>query len=126
MNSDSSSQGKHVLVVDDDPGVHAVLRMALEDEGYAVQAAHDGAEAIDCLRQGQFDVVLLDLMMANVSGWKFLELYRQSPGPLTPVIVLSALQRNALKLPTELIAAVLAKPFSVDHLLQTIRRVVGG
>ncbi len=126
MNSDSSSQGRHVLVVDDDPGVHAVLRMALEDEGYAVQAAHDGAEAIDCLRQGQFDVVLLDLMMANVSGWKFLELYRQSPGPLTPVIVLSALQRNALKLPTGLIAAVLAKPFSVDHLLQTIRRVVGG
>ena len=76
----------------------AALVMALEDEGYVVQAAHDGAEAIDCLRQGQFDVVLLDLMMANVSGWKFLELYRQSPGPLTPVIVLSALQRDKLSL----------------------------
>ena len=128
MSSGGRGSRGRVLVVDDDPDVHAMLRAVLLDEGYDVQSVNDGAEALAALREGSFHVVLLDLMMPNVSGWRFLEIYRQSPLPHTPVIVVSAIQRNALRLPQgamEQVAEVVSKPFSVDHLLQTIRRVSG-
>ena len=112
-----------MLVVDDDADVHAVLRLALEDEGYRVEAAYDGAEGIEAMRRGGFDVVLLDLMMPNVSGWKFLEAYRQLPPPNTPVVVISAIARSAVGLPRDAVADVIPKPFSIDHLLQTVQRL---
>lgn len=115
-----------VLVVDDERDVHSFLRAALEDEGYRVESAYDGAEGIVAMRGGEFDVVLLDLMMPNVSGWQFLEMYRQLPPPNTPVIVMSAIARSAVGLRTGGVADVLSKPFSIDHLLRTVQRLIGG
>ncbi|HEU5315685.1 MAG TPA: response regulator [Chloroflexota bacterium] len=114
-----------ILVVDDDPEVHAFLGAALEEEGYEVRRAFDGAEGIEAMRSGEFDVVLLDLMMPNVSGWRFLEMYREQPGSRTPVVVVSAIAPSSVKLPPGNVVDVIPKPFSLDHLLRTIRRVTG-
>ena len=114
-----------VLVVDDERDVHTFLRAALEDEGYQVVSAYDGAEGIAAMRRGAFDVVLLDLMMPNVSGWRFLEMYRQLPPPNTPVVVMSAIARSAGGLRSGGVADVIAKPFSIDHLLRTVQRLIG-
>ena len=115
-----------VLVVDDERDVHTFLRSALEDEGYRVVSAYDGAEGIAAMRRGEFDVVLLDLMMPNVSGWQFLEMYRQLPPPNTPVVVMSAIARSAVGLRAGGVAEVISKPFSIDHLLGTVQRLIGG
>ncbi|MCG3120003.1 MAG: Regulatory protein AtoC [bacterium] len=62
-----------ILVVDDDAAFRAVTSALLEDEGYAVTCAGDGSAAIALLRERHFDLVLSDLVMADVSGLQVLE-----------------------------------------------------
>ena len=80
-----------VLVVDDDASVRAMLGYVLDDEGYAVTEASDGAEAITALSAAAPDCVILDLMMPNVDGLGVLRA-RQERGfaPDTRVLVLTA------------------------------------
>ena len=99
MEASGGEARGRVLVVDDERDVHTFLRSALQDEGYRVVSAYDGAEGIAAMRSGEFDVVLLDLMMPNVSGWQFLEAYRRLPPPSTPVVVISAIARSVVGIP---------------------------
>ncbi|MBN2251237.1 MAG: response regulator [Candidatus Altiarchaeota archaeon] len=57
-----------ILVVDDEPDVHAVLGKMLTREGYLVDSAYSADEAFACIEKHKPDVVLLDIMMPNVSG----------------------------------------------------------
>ncbi|MFL5734052.1 MAG: response regulator transcription factor, partial [Chloroflexia bacterium] len=57
-----------VLVVDDDPDLVAICSMVLESEGYAVDAARNGSEAVDKLQSDDIDLVLLDVMMPVLDG----------------------------------------------------------
>jgi CheY-like chemotaxis protein len=59
-----------VLVVDDDPDIRDSLRMLLEDEGYRVQTAADGAEAVATMKSEAPCFVILDLMMPVMDGWE--------------------------------------------------------
>ncbi|GLC26584.1 response regulator [Roseisolibacter agri] len=60
---------RHVLVADDEPHIGRIIKMKLEQGPFRVSLAHDGREALDLLeREGDVDLVLLDLMMPNVSG----------------------------------------------------------
>ena len=119
-----------VLVVDDDDdddGVRAALRAALEDGGYGVATARDGDEALAAARSERPDVILLDLMMSNMSGWAFLSRYRRTPGPRAPVVVVSAIHAAVLdvvSLSKSGARAVVHKPFSVEELLETVGRQV--
>ena len=115
-----------VLIVDDAEDVLTFLRRALEDEGYAVEEARDGAEALAAVRRFRPDVIVLDLMMPNVSGWDFLALYRETPGPHAPVVVVSAIPPRSLDLRRLAAEDVLSKPFSIDRLLAVIRSRLGG
>jgi CheY-like chemotaxis protein len=124
-SSGGSSGPALVLVVDDDEYIVRILSEVLLDEGYRVVAAHDGAEAIALVRRERPDVVLLDLMMPNVSGWSFLDMYRRTPPPHAPVIVVSAIPPSALKLPEEDVREVVRKPFSVDRLLEVVATTTG-
>ncbi|HEU5317682.1 MAG TPA: hypothetical protein VFX49_16335, partial [Chloroflexota bacterium] len=54
------------------------------------------------------------------SGWSFLDMYRRTPPPHAPVIVVSAIPPSALRLPQEDVREVVRKPFSVDRLLKAI------
>ncbi len=57
---------RHVLVVDDDPGIRQVITMLLEEEGYTVSSAADGLEALDWLTHAEADAILLDLSDAQL------------------------------------------------------------
>ncbi|MDD9350619.1 response regulator transcription factor [Mumia sp.] len=77
-----------MLLVEDDPRVRRSLRLALEDEGYAVVEASTGASALDMLRERGPDVVLLDLMLPDTDGFSVCrELRRESA---VPVIMVTA------------------------------------
>lgn len=113
-----------VLVVDDDPHVVQLLVAALTDDGYQVDIAKNGAEALATVRVRRPDLILLDLMMPSYSGWDFVSSYRKTPGPHAPVIVVTAAPESTLLglAATPGVEAVVRKPFSLNHLLAIMRQ----
>jgi CheY-like chemotaxis protein len=85
-----------------------------------VWAVEDGAQALALLRSGRRpSLILLDLMMPRMNGWKFLEEQRADPGfSQVPVVVMSA---AASPLPTNITAAI-NKPFAVSEILDVVAR----
>jgi CheY-like chemotaxis protein len=84
--------GKRVLVVDDDQDIRETLAELLTDEGYLVESASNGREALTTLRNGvRPDVILLDLMMPVMDGYQFRDEQRADPLLASiPVIVITA------------------------------------
>jgi CheY-like chemotaxis protein len=115
-----------ILVVDDDEFIREALCEALEVEGYRVTVAGNGAEALAKLGADLPNVILLDLMMPVMNGWQFRERQLADPrlSPI-PVIVLSAHGHGAQAAAVLSSAAFLAKPFSLDHLLEAVETAVG-
>jgi two-component system nitrogen regulation response regulator NtrX len=115
---------KHVLVVDDEPGLRRMLGELFVSEGYVVSEASDGAKGLACMRASCPDVVVIDLMMPVMTGWAFLEEYRRLNGcPDVAIIAISAmfdLQRAATPLRALGVRACLAKPFDIDVLLSLV------
>lgn len=78
-----------VLVVDDEPGVRRALQRGLAAEGMDVVVAGDGLTALKAASTGAFDVILLDIMLPGLSGYRVLEQLR-ADGVRTPVLLVSA------------------------------------
>ncbi len=88
---DGNSRGLPVLVVDDNPILRQIYRRVLEAEGFAVQEAESGNRALQLIGRSRPALVLLDLMMVDMDGFKFLDQLRsRSDGADLPVVVLSA------------------------------------
>ena len=77
-----TAKGGRVLVVDDDPMVRDTLGQMLADEGYVVDAATDGSDALLRVRAARPDAILLDLMMPGMNGRQFLDELRASIDPI--------------------------------------------
>ncbi len=82
-----------ILVVDDDLLNRMVLSTTLQEEGYAVEMAEDGKQALEMLAAQPFDVVLLDLIMPEMDGYQVLAQIKEHPTWRNiPVIVISSLE----------------------------------
>ncbi len=91
LDAGASGEG-HLLVVDDDEGNRRILSRRLTREGYSVVEAADGEEALSILREQEFDVVLLDVMMPKVDGsTALLRMKEDEALRHIPVIMISAL-----------------------------------
>jgi CheY-like chemotaxis protein len=117
---------KTILVVDDDLEIRETIRDVLEEEGYRVELAANGAEALAHLRAkgeaGEPALVLLDLMMPEMNGWQFCEEQRRDPRlAKIPVLVISAASVDAKK---GSIAgyAFLKKPIELARLLEAVAK----
>ncbi|HEX6288741.1 MAG TPA: response regulator [Herpetosiphonaceae bacterium] len=116
-----------ILIVEDDLAIREALTEILEDEGYQVQGAANGQEAIQLLRERTPPcLILLDLMMPVMNGWQFRAEQKQDPvlAPV-PVVVISA--DSDLKTKAAAIEAVdyLPKPVQLTRLLDTIEQYCG-
>ncbi len=119
--------GKRVLVVDDDTASRAYLEEILTGANFAVVCSRDACAAIDLALSERFDLLLIDQMMPNLSGWEFLEqLHARSTLP-APAILCSALPpRRPAGYPANIaFSATLLKPVNTRHLLRTLRELIG-
>jgi CheY-like chemotaxis protein len=112
-----------ILVVDDDPDIRTFVHMILEEEGYAVQGAGDGREALARVQQQRPSLILLDLNMPVMSGWELHEELRTHQVGV-PVVYMSAAQRACGEAEQHGAQGYLAKPFGLGELLNTVERFV--
>ena len=111
-----------ILVVDDDPSIRTTVCEILELEGYPVQEAADGAEALRAVERAVPALVLLDMRMPVLDGWGFAREIKQRRLNL-PILVMTAAQ-DARRWAQEIGATGwLAKPFELLDLLAAIERV---
>ncbi len=112
-----------VLLVDDDADHRAALKAALLDEGYDVAEADDGRAAIDYLLASPApSVILLDLLMARVSGWDVLSVLRSYLRlRQIPVIVITG-ESARLQVPGVGVVAQIQKPVRLLELLELLRQ----
>lgn len=117
-----------ILVVDDDPLLCNLLRMALGREGFEPIVVYSGDDALIYLHEQRVDLVLLDIMMADVNGFDVLRRLKADPQIAEiPVIFLTA-RVDAISQQTGLdIGAVeyLTKPITPERLVERIRAVLG-
>lgn len=107
-------------MVDDDADIRDALEQVLLSAGNRVSTAKNGKDALDLIQTIRPDVILLDLMMPVMDGFRFREAQKQDRTLADiPVVIISAVAaQNAAALGD--VAACLAKPFSIDVLLDTI------
>jgi len=122
--------GKKILLADDDPDVIEVVSILLEEEGYEIITAKDGAEALEKIENGDPDLVILDLLMPRVDGFAVINTLhepRYERWSDMPVIVLTSVREEVSKRRYELETgasmdydAYLEKPADPDVLLDTV------
>lgn len=111
------------LVVDDDAAIRSLVMTLLQREGYDVSGAQDGIDALECLRESEFDVVVLDLMMPRLDGRGVIEqLSKEREGRTMPrIVIMTAASPNVVEqLPRDHVAHVITKPFDI----RTLREIV--
>src|SRR5688572_5137454 len=104
-----------VLLADDDQAIRQLVCTIIQREGLAVDCAADGAEAIEFLRQNEYAVVLVDLMMPRVDGFGVIEHIRTHPPTFKPVVlVITAYADQSFKeVDPNVVTGVVRKPFEV-------------
>jgi len=119
------SQRTRVLVVDDEPFIRHLVTEVFEEEGYGIDTAANGAEALEQACRQPPDLIVLDLMMPVMDGWEFLEAWRRQPlSRAVPIVVTSAAYARAGHQHLD-VQAFLSKPFDIDQLLATVASLVG-
>jgi len=113
-----------ILIVEDEADLARALRKALEEEGFAVDEAHDGESGLYSARTVDYDAVILDLMLPRLDGWEVLRRLRALKK--TPVLILTA--RDS---PPEKVRGLdggaddyLTKPFNLEELIARIRALI--
>lgn len=119
--------GNRVLVVDDEPEVVSVIREALTSEGFSVLSARDGAECLRKVESGQPDLVILDVNMPGMNGFKTLHALRENEDTRNlPVVMLTVRDERGDELAGLLAGAdlYLKKPCDMRRLIAGVKRLL--
>lgn len=116
-----------VLVVDDERDTLDLIDLTLRTAGYEISLANSGAESLELLRQDNFDIVLLDIMMPDMSGFDVLRTLKAEMNSHPPVVFLTAKampedRQEGMDLGAD---DFLAKPVTRGSLLDTIKKHTG-
>mgnify|MGYP000159067851 CR=1 FL=1 len=113
-----------ILVVDDEKNIVELARLYLEDAGYVVESAYDGAEALAKIRSLRPALVVLDLMLPKIDGWEVCRRVRATSD--VPIIMLTARSEDVDKIVGLELGAddYLTKPFNPRELVARVRAVL--
>jgi DNA-binding response OmpR family regulator len=122
------AQGATVLLAEDDPDVGDLVRHVLEADGYRVELARDGAEALELFESCPPDLVVLDVMMPRLTGFEVLSRLREleAEGRSVPVLILSARtsQEDIVKGFDLGVSDYVTKPFMIGELRARVRSLL--
>lgn len=115
----------HILVVDDDKHTRMLLKAILRNENYTVTTADNGKEALDVLDREHIDLVVLDIMMPEMDGYKFTEIIRKTNNNL-PILMVTAKVLPADEKKGFLVGTddYITKPIDRDKLLMRIKALL--
>ena len=114
-----------ILIVEDNDRLRKSLVDYMEDEGFAVDSAGDGLNALTMGLEQNYDLILLDVMLPGLYGWDVLKALRKA-GKSTPVLMLTACDQIENQLQSANLGAddYMTKPFEMDELLSRIQSVL--
>lgn len=117
------SRQKHILIVDDEPLVCRSVQILLEAEGYIVDQAKNGAEALAMYEPNKFDLVFTDYLMPKMKGDKLAEAIKRI-SPEQPIVMLTAFPEKlqSSDCPLGGVDCFICKPFDLDNLQTAIAR----
>jgi len=118
----ASVKAANILVVDDEPEVLKALVMNLEHLGHWVKGFTSGAEAIKAFEDGNYDFVITDLGMPEVSGWDVTHAIKEIK-PDTPVLMITGWALELDEDQKKIVDGIIAKPFSRDSISSAIAQV---
>ncbi len=115
-----------IIVIEDDPDINKLIVYNLKKEGFIVEQAFDGDEAIERLRSAYFDIVILDIMLPGINGFDICKEIKESDSSSRSfIIVISARSSSQDKLYAHILGAdcYLSKPFKVGTLIEVAKEV---
>ena len=107
---------RHILIVDDDSSIRTLLRLVAERQGYAVDVAVDGVEAMRLLSEHRYDLAIIDLMMPRLNGYELVDALPRFAH--RPAIVIATAMTDSLigLLDAEVVHSIIRKPFDIEML----------
>ena len=113
-----------ILVIEDESSIHELIVEFLSSEGYHVESANDGLEGIQKFKQGNYDLIILDIMMPNLDGYGVCKMIRNTSN--VPIIFLTALnaEENQVKGFDMECDDYITKPFSFNLLIKRVEAVL--
>jgi DNA-binding NtrC family response regulator len=112
-----------ILIVEDDAITRKNLCVWLSEEGYEVDQASDGLQALEIFSREPFDLVLSDVMMPRMDGLKLLQ-WLKSRSPQTPVMIMTSYFSGGVSAPPPGAVEFIRKPFLMDDLLVKVQRAL--
>ncbi|CBZ03801.1 response regulator transcription factor [Clostridium botulinum] len=115
---------KRILVVEDDFDIHTIISEVLKESGYLVEVATDGLIAVEMFRRGNFDLIILDVMLPKIDGFVVCEIIRKESS--VPIIMLTALgeEEDEMKGFELKVDDYITKPFSISLLIKRVEAVL--
>lgn len=117
---------KHsILLVEDEEHLHEALKLNLEMEGYEVDSAYDGGEALKKIQSAHYDLLILDIMLPSLDGFSITEHMRLNNNQ-TPILIVSAKNTSANRVQGLKLGAddYLTKPFNLEELLLRVEKLI--
>jgi len=114
-----------VLVIEDDEDILNAVVALLQMAHWRTARAANGLEALDVVAHGMPDLILLDMKMPIMDGWMFAAEYNRRYHDGAPIVVMTAAEDPAGRANEIGAEDWIAKPFELDHLLETVRRHIG-
>lgn len=115
---------KKILIIEDEPAIRQILSEPLKFEGYEVACAADGVEGLNAFREQTVDLVILDIMLPKLDGYRVCEMIRRESQ--VPVILLTALDSEDAQIKgfDKLADDYITKPFSVKLVLKRVEALL--
>ncbi len=118
-------QKSSILLVEDEEHLHEALKLNLEMDGYEVDSAFDGQEALKQIQAAHYDLIILDIMLPSLDGFSITERLRLNNNQ-TPILILSAKNTSANRVQGLKLGAddYLTKPFNLEELLLRVSKLI--
>lgn len=116
--------GKKILVVDDEKKITEIIKAYLERDNFSVIVAYDGNTALDAVKKHSPDLIVLDLMLPEISGWEVCRILRKDSN--IPIIMLTARDETTDKIVGLELGAddYVTKPFDAKELVSRVKAVL--